>query len=315
MNRRKNPSKQKKAADTHASLTSMRKLPLTGFKAIMWPTMLPVKLVYGDDRVLTASASQADYVYRANSLFDCDFSGVGGQPQGFDQLKTLYNQYRVVAVKVDAWAFANATDGNGGILVIAPSGSSTSYVSAEEVAGLAFAKSGMFTSDRPAHLSATYHIGELMGYSDESVLANPDLTALTTANPSFAWYIHVAVEVNGGATNSTVVYTKLTYYTRMEVPIQVIDTVDSRRLRAQARLPIRSKTGVGTTTSSGGEGSTTGGGPAASPTVPNVLPGFRKVTLDDYIVNSQAASSNSLPTTPLSCATLPAPAPCKCVQK
>jgi len=42
-----------------------------------------------------AAGTTADQIYRANSLFDPDRTGVGHQPRGFDQLTPMYNRYRV----------------------------------------------------------------------------------------------------------------------------------------------------------------------------------------------------------------------------
>lgn len=240
----KNRSKNRQLRRSNATNSGTERMSLGGFKQVMWPTCLPTKLVYSDDRAIVASASQADYVYRANSIFDPDSTGVGGNPDGYEQLKTLYSRYRVMAVEVEAEAFANQTDGNGGILVVGPSETSASYASAEEVAGLRGAKSAMFTTDQVAKVRALYHIGWLLGYSDEAMLGNSNVEAAVSANPAFQQYIHVAIETNGGATNSTVIFTKLTYYVRMEVPIQVIDTVSFRRQRALCGTTAPAKTGT-----------------------------------------------------------------------
>jgi len=39
--------------------------------------------------------------FRANSLFDPDFTGTGSQPTTFDQWMTLYDRYRVLAMEAD----------------------------------------------------------------------------------------------------------------------------------------------------------------------------------------------------------------------
>jgi hypothetical protein len=197
-------------------------MSLSGFKAVMWPTCLPVKLVYTDYRVLTAVANQANYVYRLNSLFDPDQSGVGGQPAGFDQLKVLYGRYRVLACKCEVEAISNSTGGNG-LLAIAPSDISSLTAVAEDIAGLRYAAAGTFSQTDKARLVKTYHIGKLLGYGDESMLGNPDAAAAISASPNFQQYLNVNVETGNGATNQTMVMVRLTYYARMEVPIAVED--------------------------------------------------------------------------------------------
>lgn len=50
----------------------------------------------------------ADKVFRANDLYDPDYTGVGHQPYGFDQLMTLYSHYTVLGSKIKV-VFMNAS--------------------------------------------------------------------------------------------------------------------------------------------------------------------------------------------------------------
>lgn len=53
-------------------------------------------LRYSDQITLNPSAgSNADYFFRANSIYDPDSSGVGHQPYGHDTLQTIYKHYMV----------------------------------------------------------------------------------------------------------------------------------------------------------------------------------------------------------------------------
>lgn len=48
---------------------------------------------------LTLSGSAiTGYVFRANSLYDPDYTSVGGQPYMYDQLAAIYNRYRVYSM-------------------------------------------------------------------------------------------------------------------------------------------------------------------------------------------------------------------------
>ncbi len=56
------------------------------------------KLRYVDTISINAgSAAIASHVFRANGLFDCDVTGTGHQPHGFDQHTLLYSNYRVIS--------------------------------------------------------------------------------------------------------------------------------------------------------------------------------------------------------------------------
>lgn len=52
---------------------------------------------YHDNQTINSGFTHLQQ-WRANSLYDSDLTGVGHQVMGFDQLKILYNRYRVDAV-------------------------------------------------------------------------------------------------------------------------------------------------------------------------------------------------------------------------
>jgi hypothetical protein len=64
--------------------------------AMIMPDSLFVKLKYVDQFVLNpTSASTDNYVFRANSLFDPNYTGTGHQPYGYDQWATFYSSWVV----------------------------------------------------------------------------------------------------------------------------------------------------------------------------------------------------------------------------
>lgn len=224
---KKNSTPKAKKGARSETASGEHLLSLRGFRSVQMPDVSAVKFVYSDYRVLTCSASQADYVYRCNSLFDPDATGVGGQPDGFDQWKTLYGVYRVVAVEIEVQATGNGSF--NGLLAVGPADTSASYTSAEEVAGLRRAGGAAFSSTEVAKVHKLWHIGQLLGRSDETVLADPNCSAALTTNPATQYYAHVAIEMGNSASGQAAVWTKLTYYARMEVPIQTIDTAALHR--------------------------------------------------------------------------------------
>jgi len=56
-----------------------------------------------------SDGSAFDQVFNLNSIFDPDRTGTGHQPLGRDQYATLYNRYRVLAVKVKVVFTTDAT--------------------------------------------------------------------------------------------------------------------------------------------------------------------------------------------------------------
>jgi hypothetical protein len=224
--------KSTKKADV--SMSGAIPLSLAGFKAVEWPPVLPVKLKYTDYRVLTATGNEVTYVYRLNSLFDCDFTGAGGQPEGFDQLKAQYTQYRVVAAKVTVEAMGNGANSNG-LVAMGPSNSSTyvTGIDAESLANGWGGKSATYSQTTAGKLSALYRIGELEGYNEASLLGNVNMAADVGASPSFQQFLGIAIETGNSATGQTMVRTEIEYFARMELRINTEDAAALRRRKAK----------------------------------------------------------------------------------
>jgi len=207
------------------TLSGPGRLALGKFLQAQMPDETCIKLVYSDFRSMTAGTSQAEYVYRGNSLFDCDFTGVGGQPDGFDQWKTLYGVYRVVAVDVEV----SAVGGNGfGLIVVVPTTSSSAFSSAEEAEGFRKAKAQVFTTQQRACLKGSWHTGEILGKEDVAILSDPNDSSAVTTNPAEQTFIHVCAETTG-ASDIVYFWIKLTYYVRLEAPISTLDSVSKHR--------------------------------------------------------------------------------------
>jgi len=86
------PSSSKRT--TKARIPRPRKGPL--------PRMQKVTMRYFDNQLNLdpAAGVPAVRVYRANDLFDPDQTGGGHQPNGFDQLMAMYEQFCVVSAKI-----------------------------------------------------------------------------------------------------------------------------------------------------------------------------------------------------------------------
>lgn len=62
--------------------------------------------------------SAANYLFRANSVFDPDYTGIGHQPLGYDQLGVFYDHYVVMGAKITAKFVSLNTDGALGSAVV-----------------------------------------------------------------------------------------------------------------------------------------------------------------------------------------------------
>lgn len=77
------------------------------------PKSYTTRLHYSSEITLNpTTGAMVPYVYRANSLFDPDYTGVGHQPYGFDQLMTWFDHYTVIGSKITVTVFNNGTTHN-----------------------------------------------------------------------------------------------------------------------------------------------------------------------------------------------------------
>lgn len=80
-----------------------------------FPSNKIVKMRYVDRQVLNPGVSTiGGWVYRANSIHDPDFSGLGHQPLGHDQWEQYYNHYVVLGSKINVKFMYDATNANTG---------------------------------------------------------------------------------------------------------------------------------------------------------------------------------------------------------
>lgn len=72
-------------------------------RTVGFPITLTTKLRYNFVSKLALNSGNAysnQYILSLNSLYDVDVTGTGGQPQYYDQLTTVYNEYQVYGAKV-----------------------------------------------------------------------------------------------------------------------------------------------------------------------------------------------------------------------
>lgn len=85
-------------------ITNMRDadiLPVPRPQINFLPSTRKVTLRYAQKFSIVSNVAQAStHIFRANDMYDPDFSGVGHQPRGFDQLMAMYDHFTVVGAKI-----------------------------------------------------------------------------------------------------------------------------------------------------------------------------------------------------------------------
>lgn len=67
----------------------------------------------------SVASAPAFYKFRCNSIYDPDYSGVGGQPMLHDQMSTLYKRYMVLSAKCTVTFISRNTTANTSTAVVA----------------------------------------------------------------------------------------------------------------------------------------------------------------------------------------------------
>lgn len=77
-----------------------------------------VKMRYSDRiSINPAAGTIASHVFRANSIFDPDDTGVGHQPRGHDEWAMFYNQYTVIGSKITILAGSQSSSASDNLLI------------------------------------------------------------------------------------------------------------------------------------------------------------------------------------------------------
>jgi len=158
-----------------------------------------VKLKYGDRFTLDAgAATPALYVFRANSIYDPNYTGTGHQPLSHDEWSVFYNHYIVIGAKIKVTFMARSASSVTGPALCSVSlhagatSSTASDTAIIENAKNAWGFCGGVYSKSHLNLTKTYSPKTFFG---KKVIQVGDTSgAQFGANPAEEayWHIHVA---------------------------------------------------------------------------------------------------------------------------
>lgn len=190
--------------------------PVICYSPGVCPDIMRVQLAYQENRSLSGGglAIVQDYVYRGNSAFDPNFTGVGAQPLGFDQWSAFYKRYRVIASRIDVHFGADAAVNF--VSGVVPLTSSAGLTIAEQLTEAAFAKTKALGNDTGLNantISSYMPTATIRGMPVDGVRYAQDLSSLTSTNPVQEWFWHVFVYAQDGSlTWKSDISVKITYY-------------------------------------------------------------------------------------------------------
>jgi len=176
----------------------------------VFPPSVTKRLRYSQSLTLSSGALGAigtAQVFRANDLFDPDFTGTGHQPMGFDQLMTWYNHFCVLSAKLKC-TFKNISSAIPTVC-IRYDGDNSTITSIDRVVELGgcvletLEVKGVYGTNKTIELDLD--IAKLQGVSRMAITSDPNLQGNAAASPTEVTYFHVMCWDTGGTAVNLVV--------------------------------------------------------------------------------------------------------------
>lgn len=145
--------------------------------------------------VATTAGAVATYIFRANDLFDPDFSGTGHQPMGFDQMMVFYNHFAVDRCRIIVNAANTAASSlHAGIRLDA---SSTPLTSPDQILEFGGTTYDVLEAKNAYGSSKTFmldvDIARIQGIPRKNIATDPSLRGDAGTSPTELTYFHLFV--------------------------------------------------------------------------------------------------------------------------
>lgn len=198
---------------------SYNRIPRTAHMGLVSSPRLMVSLPYSDVYTVPSSANPAAQVWRINSIFDPDLTGVGHQPLGTDQYALLYSKYQVHGCKLDIKVISDTAVSFNGVIVASDTDSSSATVLVAQEDKLATPFSiGPIGARNVYHFKKYFAMKQIHG--KKRIDQIDDLAAAVGANPVDPIYAWIKVAAYDNATTAKIYYNvRLTYYVEFFDPI------------------------------------------------------------------------------------------------
>jgi len=158
------------------------------------PRWMRCSMKYCDQFLVTLAAGVlTDQIYRANSMFDPDRTGVGHQPRGFDQLVPMYNRYRVNKLSWNVRFTGSANAFNACVLLVNGAQVYTTIVDAGE-SSLKSAIRGSTSGGNTTGFNGKSDLWRVQGRSEVAYHTDDTTAALVTANPVETIDLHIVLQ-------------------------------------------------------------------------------------------------------------------------
>lgn len=145
--------------------------------------------------LVSSVGAVASYIFRANDLFDPDFTSTGHQPMGFDQMMVFYNHFAVERSRI-ACVFKNQATGTMRCLIRQDADNVALTLPDQilEFGGLTtdtLEGKGVYGANKTLQLSVD--IPKIQGIARSALTSDPTLRGSASSSPSEVTYFHVQV--------------------------------------------------------------------------------------------------------------------------
>lgn len=212
--RKTRPRRRRRKTKRRNTRTSLGGV-ITGPSANAWPLgkKFKCRMRYNTSAILDAPLGGllTDYVIRANSVFDPDFTGVGSQPVGFDQMAAFYDHYTVIGAVIRA-TFLNQDSNDPQTVGIYVADVGTSEANRNKILSnpnCRFTTLGGAASNRGVS-TIVYKLNPNKFLGIGSPISNPNTRPQTTTNPTEQCFFHLFSAGIDGAANPSNVLVNIT---------------------------------------------------------------------------------------------------------
>jgi hypothetical protein len=162
--------------------------------------------------------SASNFVFDLSSIHDPDYSGVGHQPTGHDQLAIFFERYQVISVDYQIVFFNRSTSNPAriGIRAMDVPDTDTNPDVLIENGNVQWTLLSLATGGQAVHtFTGTIAVNEVHGISKSQYLANDDYGAQFGSNPNERAFLHIFTDGLGNDTDPVDVAVKLVYRSRL----------------------------------------------------------------------------------------------------
>lgn len=191
------------------------------------PRVTKETLAYADTRDLTEAAAGvgAYYIFRLNSIYDPDFTGVGNTAYGYSVMSNLWSKYRVLRTRV-VIDFSNVT---GGLQITGLSAGLNSTLAAlprawpvqpRTVSRVIRGAGGGTTC--VAHFDMTYDLAKVIGVTKQQYKNENDYAGIFGSNPNYSLFLIVWNAGKTAVAETSTMTARIFYETEFYGPIQSV---------------------------------------------------------------------------------------------